>query len=303
VRTAAFCAALAVAGVVVELVVVARPLYHTGWYNVAIAALLVALALQMRRIVPSVTAGRARIAVTLAAFGVGIIGLAGIVSGLLGPDAETVVGAPGQSVRVAELGGDLRFPFREAPGSADLVRGGNAVPIGTRRMIGSYLLTSVPRSVVAIGASDALDAHLTITQPTGSAFLSPVLLMQERQTIAGFDLPFDEFAVPAAHRIVHAVLFNAAQAAQLRELGGTPVPTVLFDVEDETGAAIPGGIGIARDGQTATVAGLRLRPEVFTYPAVEVVSIPNLDAVAVGLLALAAALVIGYRPPAAQRAT
>jgi hypothetical protein len=301
VKFGAFCAVLVIAGVVVELLVPGRPQYHAGWYNVVIAAAMVTLALRIRGLFSAFVSPQARAGAMLGAFGVGIIGFSGVASGLLGPDAQIVVGAPGQSVPVGDLGGAVQFPLRDAPSSAELVRGGRIVPIGARRMIGSFLLYSIPRSVVFVSVSDARDAHLTITQPTGSAFLSPVLLMQHRQNIAGLDLPFDEFAVPAAHRIVHAVLFSAEQAAQLHQIGGVPSPAVLFDVEDETGASVPNGIGIARDGATAVVAGLRIRPQVITYPAVGIVSIPNLTAVAVGLLALAAGLVIVYRPPFRQR--
>jgi hypothetical protein len=296
VKFAAFCSLCVVLGVAAELVAPGQAVYHTGWYNVLLAALLAALGLRMQRVLSLFDSGSARTGVALAAFGVAAIGFAGIVSGLLGPDAVTVVGAPGQRVAVTELGGTLDFPLREGAASVALVRGTRADPILTRRYTLSFLLLVVPRDVVFVQASDAHDRHLTITQPTGAAFLSPVLLMQQRQTIAGFDLPYDEFGVPAAHRIVHAVLFSAAQAAQLHGMTGPPAPAVLFDAEDETGASIPNGIGIARDGQSVTVAGLRLQPKVFSYPAVEVVSIPNLAAVTLGLLALVAGFVLGYRP-------
>ena len=57
-----------------------------------------------------------------------------------------------------------------------------------------------------------------------------------------------------------AVLFSAAQAASMPALSMTHGPVVLFDLEDETGASIPHGIGIAPDGQFVLLGGLRLRP-------------------------------------------
>ena len=270
---AAVLTALVVLGVIVEIVVPNRAVYHAGWYNVAIAALAVWAIVSTRR-------------TPLIAFGVGAIAFAGVASGLLGPDTRVVVGAPDTSVHVDEAGGSLAFPGAQADPDVRLVRGASAQPIGARRYTATALLRSVSRTVVAVDVSDARGAHLTITQPTGSAFLSPVLLMQNVQTIAGLDLPYDTFAVPAAHRIVKAVLFSAAQAASLPGLAGAHGPVVLFDLEDDTGAAIPRGIGIAPDGGSITLGGLRLDPRVFDYPAIEVTSIPDLAVVGAGLLAI-----------------
>jgi hypothetical protein len=264
---------LVVLGVVVEIVVPDRAVYHAGWYNVAIAAFAVWAIVSARR-------------APLIAFGVGAIAFAGIASGLLGPDTRTVIGAPDTSVRVDEAGGTLAFPLAQADPAVTLVRGRRAQPIGARRYTATALLRSVPRTVVAIDAFDTRGAHLTITQPTGSAFLSPVLLMQDSQPIAGLTVPFDSFAVPAAHRIVKAVVLSAAQLASMPNTTSAKGPAVIFDVEDETGASIPHAIGIASDGQLVELAGLRLRPRVLTYPAVEVISIPDLAVVGAGLLAI-----------------
>jgi hypothetical protein len=273
VSRAAVLTVLVVVGVVVEIVVPDRAVYHAGWYNIVIAACAVWAVASTRRM-------------PLIAFGVGAIAFAGIASGLLGPDTRTVVGAPDTSVRVDEAGGTLAFPAPQADPHVMLQSGSSAQPIGARRYTASALLRSVPRTVVAVDVSDARGAHLTITQPTGSAFLSPVLLMQNTQTIAGFDLPYDVFAVPASHRIVKAVLFSSAQAASMPALAATHSPVVLFDLEDDTGVSIPGGIGVAPDGRSITLGGLRLRPRVLTYPAVEVTSIPDLAVVGAGLLAI-----------------
>ena len=275
-------AALVVLGVIVEIVVPDRAIYHAGWYNVAIAALAVWAVASARR-------------APLLIFGVGAIAFAGIASGLLGPDTRIVVGAPDTSVRVDEAGGTLAFPPAQADPTVLLERGTSVQPIGVRRYTATALLRTVPRTVVAIDASDSRGAHLTLTQPTGSAFLSPVLLMQSTQTIAGLDLPYDTFAVPAAHRIVKAVLFSAAQAASLPALAAVHAPVVLFDLEDDTGAAIPHGIGVAPDGETISLGGLRLRPRVLSYPAIEVTSIPDVAVVAAGLLALLAGALLTRR--------
>ncbi|MGB6061432.1 MAG: hypothetical protein WBG27_07015 [Candidatus Aquilonibacter sp.] len=260
-RSSALLAAFVVLAVVLEVVLPGRAVYHAGWYNVALAALAVWAIVRTR-------------STPLIAFGVGAIALAGIASGLLGPDTRTVIGAPGTSVRADEAGGTLVFPPLHAQ------------PIGAWRYTATASLRRVPRTVIAIEAFDQRGAHLTITQPTGSAFLSPVLLMENTQTIAGFALPYDTFAVPAEHRIVKAVLFSAAQAASIPALSTIHGPVVLFDLEDETGASIPHGIGVAPDDQAVLLGGLRLRASVLSYPAIEVVSIPDLAVVAAGLLAI-----------------
>lgn len=281
--TAVLAGALVVIGVAAQIFVPGRALYHTGWYNVALAALAIWGIVATRR-------------QPLVAFGVAVIGFAGVASGLLGPDARTVIGAPGASVRVDEAGGTLIFPLvQDAASTVTLERGSSARPIGERSFTATALLRAVPRSVVAIDASDQRGARLTITQPTGSAFLSPVLLMENTQNINGLNLPYDSFAVPAAHRIVKAVLFSQAQAASIPALANAHAPVVLFDLEDDTGTSISHGIGVARDGDTVVLGGLRLRPTVLTYPAIEVISIPDLAVVAAGALAMLIGLLLTRR--------
>ena len=82
-------------------------------------------------------------------------------------------------------------------------------PIGAENAI----VQEIPRTVVAVKAFDARGNHLTITQPQGAVFLSPVLMMQHEQTISGLRVPFDSFNVPAAQRVVKALLFSPAEAA------------------------------------------------------------------------------------------
>ena len=90
------------------------------------------------------------------------------------------------------------------------------VAVGARRHnAGSFMLRTLPRDVVYVEARDLHGSRLTVTQPQGAVFLSPVLLMQHRQTIAGMDLPFDSFNVPSAQRVVKAIMFTPAQAAAL----------------------------------------------------------------------------------------
>ncbi len=273
-----------VIAVLIQLAFPGRDFYHYGWFNVALLALVVIAIMQLRGVLAKASSLR-RTGVLLAALGVTVVGIAGMANGLLAPDTRTVVGAPGASVRVDELSHPLDFPLVENAQST-------AFPV---RFTAGFLLRPVTRKVVEIQAFDARGAHVTITQPSGTAFLSPVLLMQSQQTIAGMNLPYDSFAVPAAHRLVKAVLFSPQQAAQLRGVAGTPGSAVLFDVEDETEKPLPHGIAFAHDGQTVAVAGLRLQPAVMDYPAIEVVAIPNAIVVGLGLLLIAAGAIVATR--------
>ncbi|MBV8148444.1 MAG: hypothetical protein JO092_05075 [Candidatus Eremiobacteraeota bacterium] len=290
----AVVALLLTIAVAAEIVLPGRDLYHSGWYNVSLAALVIGALVLARRQAARSRSLRARIWSASLACGVLLIGIAGIASGLLAPDNRTVIGAPGQSVPADDLGANLAFPLTQ-PGATDagpvlLVRRNRApLAIGPqRRDVGTFILRTSDRTVVFVQAYDARGAHLTITQPAGVSFLSPVLLMQQRQVIAGLNLPFDSFAVPAAHRIVKAVLFTAQQAAGLRGMAGLEIPAVLFAVDDENDRPLSKAIALAVDGQTIAVGGLKLRAVVLPYPSVEIVAAPSLTAVVLGAL-----LVIG----------
>jgi hypothetical protein len=285
-------APLTLAVVACELLFPGRDFYHYGWFNVALAALVVACLIAVRKPFRAAKSVRSRLGILAIAFGAGIAGFAGVASGLLAPDNRVVVGAPGANVRVDELGGTLAFPLQTAgaaPLDVVLTRSGRATAIGaTGRNIGTFYLRQVPRDVVYVEAADRRGASLTVTQPNGATFLSPVLMMQQRQKIpdTNLDLPFDAFAVPAAHRNVKAVLFTAQQAAMLHPTAGVQAQAVLFAVDDEDDRPLPGAIALARDGETVDVGGLHLRAGAFRYPAIEFVAVPSLVAVVLGALAI-----------------
>jgi hypothetical protein len=291
--------AVLVACALVELFVPGNDLYHYGWFNVLLAALVVVALLPLPKTLRSMRSQRSRVGFAVAITGCVIAGFATIASGLLGPDSQVLVAAPGATIRVDELGGSLVFPIA-SPTSATqsevlLVRGGREQPIGGRRYVGPFLLQSVPRSVVAVNVSDARGAHLTVTQPTGNTFLSPVLLMQNEQSIAGMTVPYDSFAVPAAHRVVKTVLFSADQAARLPSLGAAS-PAVLFDVENDNEVGVKNGIGVVRDGARVSLGGIELQPNVFTYPAVRVVSVPDWRIVLLSIVLVVVGAILTREP-------
>lgn len=286
-------AAVVIAGAVAaELLLPGAPVYHSGWYNVALAALAIVVIADGRKAFKNALRPRTRLAVAAVTFGAVASGIAGIANGLFAPDDRDVVGAPGERVRVEALG-TLAFPL-VTPGSAtpgvELERPlRTALAIGARRRYaGTFALRTTPRDVVYVEARDLRGDRLTITQPEGTVFLSPVLLMQNRQTIAGMDVPFDSFNVPAARRVVKAILFSPAQAAVLARDAIPGQGAVLFAVDDENDRPLPRGIALSAGGGTVRAANLQLRAAIASYPQVEVVSTPNLTVVAIGTL-----LVIG----------
>ncbi len=286
-----------VAGVGVEIALPGRAVYHAGWYNVALVALAILTVAAARKRFRAAGTARTRAAVVVLTIGATIVAVAGVASGLFGPDDQTIVGAPGQRVRVEGLG-VLSFPFAGSS-NADVVVTLErplrpALPIGTRPSnAGSFILRGVPRDVAYVEARDPSGGPLTVTQPQGAAFLSPVLLMQHRQNIAGLDLPFDSFNVPAARRVVKAVLFTPAEAAMLLQGRSRPgQAAVLFAVDDESGRLQRNGIALSAGGGSVRAGGLALRATVESYPSVEIVSSPNLIATALGALLVFGSIVV-----------
>ncbi len=255
-----------------EIALAGRNVYHSGWFNVALAALTVICIAGLRK------------RSLIIALGAAMVACAAIANGLFAPDNDTVVGAPGQSVRVNDLGGTLSFPLAQ-PGST------GRRPQFSGPLLTTFVLHAVQRSVVYVEARDPRGDHLTVTQPSGVAFLSPVLLMQQQQQIAGLQLPYDSFAVPAAHRIIKAVLFTPQQAAMMRGMEGLAAPAVLFAVDDDNDRPLPHAIALCPDGQSVSVGGLSLHAAVLQYPAMEVIAVPSLVAVALGTMLVLAGLI------------
>ncbi len=294
-------ALIATAGVIVEILLPGRPAYHTGWYNIALAALAILVVVNGRKQWKAARSSRARLSIAAVAFGAAAMAVAGVANGLFAPDDRNVVGAPGERVRVEDVG-TLAFPLpsedRTAPVVVTLDRALHApLEIGTHaRNAGSFILRAAPRDVVDVEVRDLQGNRLTVTQPNGSAFLSPVLLMQARQTIAGMDVPFDSFNVPAARRVVKAILFAPAEAAVLLRDPGAPGPersrrgAVLFAVDDENDRPLPHAIVMSAGGAAVHAGGLWLRADITSYPEIEVIWAPNIDVVAIGALLVLAGI-------------
>ncbi|MBV8150617.1 MAG: hypothetical protein JOY59_03595 [Candidatus Eremiobacteraeota bacterium] len=223
-----------------------------------------------------------------------VIVLAGLVSGLLGPDTTRIVHAPGTVAPLPDLGGAAFFPNADA---TTIANGRSMVVFRRMRhrdmivdsaapkflVSESVMLLQQPHPAAYLEATDSAANHLTITQPSGAAFLSPVLLFRDSQAIAGAEHPVDGFALPALGRSLKAVYFSAAETAQLHvapEQRGKPA--VLYALEERGGT--PGTIAFASNGQTVALAGIRLHATLGTYPQLVVASCPHPYALVLGLL-------------------
>ena len=214
-----------------------------------------------------------------------VIVAAGIASGLLGADTETVARAPGTVAPLPGVGAAAFFPVADAAGIAHgdariglRRRDAPALELGPgeRRYVGGSALEVAPQVAAYVEARTSRGERLTITQPTNAAFLSPVLLFTQQVRIAGKLLPADTFATPALHRQIKAFYFAKGTGGPAAEAhgGSNKVAAVLFAVDDDNGRLEPGGIGFAPSGTAVDLGGVRLRATVGTYPALIVSTVP-----------------------------
>lgn len=312
-------AALAVAAFAIALVAAqdllpATPLYHTWQYALALSiALIVVLAYAnaARRGEDGVAGKRLLVAMA----GAAVVLVAGLASGLLGPDTAAVIGTPGTVTPIPALGAAAFF----APTAPDaLGRGTSGITLrrrnapeivlapSSRRVAGDALLYLDPRPAAYVEAFDERGRHLTVTQPTNASFLSPVLLFRQRQRIGAFDVPFDTFATPARGRIVRALYFTPQELAQFAHAAvrlKAGEPALVLTASDDAGK--PLGITIAESGQAVDLAGLRVRATLGAYPALAVAAAPPTWALVAGVAAFLAGIAwsaASWRPSRARRA-
>ena len=280
--------------------------FHTWQYAAALAIGMTAIAgyaLGARRGAD----GEIGMRLVVAMIGALVIAAAGFTAGLLGPDTEIVARAPGTVAPLPDVRAAAFFPVADATGvvrgDARVVlrrRNGTSLDLGPgeRRFVGAASLRILEQTAVYVEARDVHGNHLTITQPTNPAFLSPVMLFPTSVPLAGRDRPVDAFAVPPAHRQVK-IFYLAAGSLPGAMHGTSTGAAVLFAVDDDNGRPIPGGIGFAASGREVTLGGLRLRASAGAYPALEVSAVPLPLALWFGAAFLVAGLAYAYllRPP------
>lgn len=297
---AVFAELLACALVIAQIVFPGNALFHTWQYALAlvvVAWLLITSASRSRRVL----------------FGVSLLGALiviadGLASGLLGPDTERLARAPGTVAPLPDVGAAAFFssatPQSLAKGNAVItIRRRNHLDIlvtgGARKFLGARLLTADAKPVAYVEAFDDGGNHLTVTQPTGTAFLSPFVLFRARQEIAGGMHPVDGFALPGGNRTVKVVYFTSDDVTRLHVAvppSATGQPAILYDVFDAPSNHSL-GIGVAASGVETEIGGVRLRTTLGTYPQLVIASAPQPYVLILGLFLIVAGLAGSFLQP------
>lgn len=302
----AACVALALA--LAQDVLPGAAFYHSWQYALVLAA---ALVIVVTSIVSALRGGFAWGRwIALALTGAAIVGVAGLASGLLGPDTASVIGTPGTVAPIPALGAAAFFGAADAVaiarGDAAIVLrrpGKSALEVDGfgHRLDGESILGLDPRPAAFIDAWDERGAHLTITQPSNASFLSPVLLFRQHQKIGEFDVPFDIFATPGRARVFHALFFTPRDLVNFRHTVADPThPALVVTVSDDRGKPI--GIALAPSGKTVELGGVRVRATLGTFPALSIASAPPPLALAIGLALVVLGLAGSALPPRGRAA-
>jgi hypothetical protein len=284
-------ALIAIALVLAQDISPRTPLYHTWQYALALAiglAVVLLYANGARRGEEGVSGKRLAVAM----LGAAVVDLAGLAAGLMGPDTAAVIGTPGTVSPVPALGSAAFFAPADAGAIAHgeggvTLRRRNAPEIalgsGSRRVLGESIVYLDQRPAAYIDAYDENGAHLTVTQPTNPSFLSPVLLFRDTQRIATATVPFDTFATPGRKRMLRALYFTPKQLAQFNHAGIDPTrPALIVTAADDAGHEL--GITLVSSGQEVTIAGVRLRVTLGTYPALAIAAAPPTWALILGIV-------------------
>ena len=278
--------------VIAQLVFPGNPLFHTWQYALALAVvawLLITSATRSRR----------------ALFGISLLGALiviadGFASGLVGPDTERFARAPGTIAPLPDVGAAAFF---SSATPQSIAKGNGVITIrrrshsdifvsaGARKFLGALLLTADAVPVAYVEAFDDRGNHLTVTQPTGTAFLSPFLLFRTRQEIAGGTHPIDGFALPGGSRTVKVVYFTPDDVSRLHvQVPPSAIgqPAILYDVFDTANHSL--GIGVAASGVETEIGGVRLRATLGTYPQLVIASAPQPYVLILGLFLVVAGI-------------
>ncbi len=293
-RLAAISAELVASVLVIAQVLFSgNAVFHTWQYALALAVvawLLITSASRSRSVL----------------FGISVLGAliviaVGLASGLLGADTERIARAPGTIAPIPDVGAAAFFssatPQSIAKGDAVItIRRRNhsniLITTGARKFVGALLLTADPMPVAYVEAFDDQGNHLTVTQPTGTAFLSPFLLFRTKQEIAGGTHSIDGFALPGGNRTVKVVYFTPDDVARLHVQvppSATGQPAILYDVFDAASNHSL-GIGVAASGVETEIGGVRLRATLGTYPQLVIASAPHPYVLILGLFLIVAGI-------------
>jgi hypothetical protein len=291
-RATAFAfALLAIVLTVAQDLLPARDWYHSWQYAVILALAILVTVAHAWRAWRGSDGGRGR-RVALALTGAVAVAVAGLLSGLIGPDDVTVVGTPGTVTPVPDLGAAAFFPPADPqtlPRGDALVtlrrRDAAPVSVGTTPVpFGLWVAFTQPRPAAYVIVRNNRGERLTVTQPNNPSFLSPVILFRQGQQIHDRTFPLDTFAVPALARVVHVLYFSPADLATFPHDPSASLPAqpaTILSVSNDAGAQQ--GITMAASGRDTAIGGLHVTLTLGTYPVLQLGSAPQPFVVAGGL--------------------
>lgn len=291
-RATAFAfALLAIVLTLAQFVLPARDWYHSWQYTVILALALLVMVAHGWRAWRGGDGPRGRRAAPALA-GAIAVAVAGLLSGLIGPDTITVVGTPGTVTPVPDVGVAAFFPSADPQslprGDATVTlrrRDAAPVTVGTRPVpLGLWVAFTQLRPAAYVIVRDGRGARLTVTQPNNPSFLSPVILFRQGQLIHDRTFPLDTFAVPAQQRVVHVLYFSPADLATFPHDPSASLPTqaaTILSVSNDAGAQQ--GITMAPSGRDTAIGGLHVTLTLGTYPVLQLASAPQPFVVAGGL--------------------
>jgi hypothetical protein len=291
-RATAFAfALLAIVLTIAQFVLPARDWYHSWQYTVILGLAILVTVTHAWRAWRGGDGRRGRRA-ALALAGAIAVAVAGLLSGLIGPDTITVVGTPGTVTPVPDVGVAAFFPPADPQslprGDATVTlrrRDAAPVTVGTTPVpLGLWVAFTQPRPAAYVVVRDGRGARLTVTQPNNPSFLSPVILFRQGQLIRDRTFPLDTFAVPAQQRVVHVLYFSPADLATFPHDPSAALPTqpaTILSVSNDAGTQQ--GITMAPSGRDTAIGGLHVTLTLGTYPVLQLASAPQPWVVIAGL--------------------
>jgi hypothetical protein len=290
--TAILLALVAIGLTIAQDVWPARDWYHS-WQYITLLALAIIVMTGYAWNARDGSDGVAGRRLGLAMIGAIATAVAGVLSGLIGPDTVTVVGSPGTVTPVPDLGAAAFFAgvdpaslARNDPVITLRRRGADPIDIGSQPTLdGLSVVFTQMRPAAYVVARDEHGNRLTVTQPNNPSFLSPVLLFRQQQQIRDKTFPMDTFATPAVNRIARVLYFSAADLAAFRHglPGSRDAAGAVLSVADNAGNTR--GLTIAASGLPVNVAGLQITITLGMYPVLVIASAPQ-PAVMIGGIVL-----------------
>ncbi len=220
-------------------------------------------------------------------------GLGGVVIAVAFLAAELLVGppqrlptAPGQiyqppnSKRLAVVFPAVRpgeLNPSSTPEAVTVMTGADEVTLalGQQLRTHSYVLHADAWPAAYVRAWSSRHIAQTVTQPTGVAFVSPVLQFPAVDPQGSLT---DSFAVPALHREVRVKYYAGLPSR------GIDIPFLQLEIDEENGGSLFGGVAVS--GRPLRHAGVELLFDLGTYPVVSIAGAPDELTYDVGSVAL-----------------